>query len=103
MMSDEEKPASNGPIDEVKAYFKTVPWFSLNFNRYVFEGSGYDILLWILIHAFQRKKSIGCFLKLPEVISTKNLGEHLNEVFADRTKMEAASSLHFLIIEPGWA
>ena len=41
---------------------------------------------------------MGRFLKLPKVTSMKNLGEHLNEVFADRSKMEAAPSLQIIVL-----
>ena len=47
---------------------------------------------------FTRQISMGRFLKLPKVTSNKNLGEHLNEVFADRSKMEAAPSLQIIVL-----
>ena len=76
-LTDEEK-ARSGPIEEIKAYFKTVSWLILSLYVCVPASWGYTP-----DHAPQA----------PEVIGKRNLGEHLNDVFGDRAKMEAVPYL----------
>lgn len=78
MADDDKADNGSGPIEEIKAYFKTVPWIYYKIGSSVH----YELIC-------DGGLTVFCLLVGPEVIGQKNLGQHLNEVFADRNKMEA--------------
>ena len=86
-MSDDEKPAGGTPMDDVKAYFKSVSW--LNTGMWYVLGQSLTLTSQLSFHIW-----------LPsEVIAEKNLGEYLNTTFADRQKMEAVPFLQNSVVK----